>query len=112
MTEQKLEELLPCPLCKGAVEMNHIGNEHTKKRRIEIACKTFGCTIKYAIGAIYHDFNWIEGKIVKKWNTRASTARESELLALIETLIRQDTRSTKARTEAVKLLTNIEESKS
>ena len=33
----------------------------------------------------------------------------AELLALIETLIRQDTRPTKARTEAVKLLTNIEE---
>ena len=40
---------------------------------------------------------------------RAYPTIEAELLALIETLIRQDTRSTKARTEAVKLLTNFTE---
>jgi len=72
MTEQKL---IPCPFCGGEVEMSHIGNEHTKTRKIEIACKTFGCTVKYTMGAAYGGFDWLEEKITKKWNTRADNAQ-------------------------------------
>ena len=62
--------LKSCPFCGGKAKMQHIGNEFTKKRSIEISCMTVGCTVKYTVGAIQFNFDWIEHQITKAWNER------------------------------------------
>jgi hypothetical protein len=64
------EELKPCPICNGEMEIRRQGNDYTKKRRIVLLCKTFGCTVRFSMAAIKHDFDWLERRITERWNTR------------------------------------------
>jgi Lar family restriction alleviation protein len=64
------EELKPCPFCGDAPEMQHIGNAHTKSRKIVIKCN--GCRIQRTDAAIRHDFNWLEKLAIEQWNKRAN----------------------------------------
>jgi hypothetical protein len=57
----------PCPFCGKKPEMKHIGNDYRKKKTIEISC--YAC-VKMRVGAIHHDFKWIEDAIQKQWNSR------------------------------------------
>ena len=61
-------ELLNCPFCGTAPIVKHIGNEHTKKRTIEISCPK--CRVKKIDGAIAYGFGWLEDVAVKNWNQR------------------------------------------
>ncbi len=63
-------ELLLCPFCGSEPEMIHIGNEHTKSRKIEIKCSGLFCRVKMTNGSIYNNFDWLEEVSVKAWNTR------------------------------------------
>lgn|SRR5574343_1876697 len=66
--ETKTIELKSCPFCGGEPELQHIGNLHTKSRKIKIKCKK--CRCQRTDAAIYHDFNWLEDVAAKEWNRR------------------------------------------
>lgn len=61
-------ELLPCPFCGGDPVIKYIGNEHTKKRRIEIKCSK--CRVKRTDATIYNDFEYLERVASEQWNER------------------------------------------
>jgi hypothetical protein len=62
-------QLDSCPYCgSDKIELNHIGNEYTKSRKIEIKCT--GCRVKRQDAAIKHGFDWLENISVKAWNQR------------------------------------------
>lgn len=68
-------ELLPCPFCGTKPKLSHIGNEHTPKRKVVIRCPN--CRIERTVGAIRHNFAWIEQVIAAHWNARMQ-AKEDE----------------------------------
>ena len=61
-------ELMDCPFCGGEPAVAHIGNEHTKSRKIEIKCKK--CRCKKVNAAIHHEFSWLEAVAANDWNQR------------------------------------------
>ena len=65
MSEIKLK---PCPFCGGEAERKFIGNDHTKKRSIEIKCKK--CRVKRVDAALSHSHDWIDNECTKQWNER------------------------------------------
>jgi hypothetical protein len=65
------ERLLPCPFCGAKPEFKMIGNEHTKKRSVEISCTTSGCFGMQRVGAIYKTHGWCYEEALEKWNKRA-----------------------------------------
>ncbi len=46
--------------------MNHIGNEYTKSRKIEVKCPS--CRIKRVDAAFKHGFDFLENAAMKNWN--------------------------------------------
>ena len=62
----------PCPFCGTHPEWKHIGNAHTKGRKIELHCPE--CRVKLLNGAIYHDFEWLERITAEQWNRRVATS--------------------------------------
>ena len=60
----------PCPLCKKEVSKAFIGNNHTKKRSIEIKCRPCNLTMK--MSALRFSHEWLDEKITETWNKRAS----------------------------------------
>lgn len=64
--ETKEIELNDCPFCGGEPKVSHIGNDHTKKRKIEIKCSK--CRIKRTDAALIHSFSWLEDVSAKNWN--------------------------------------------
>jgi len=70
--------LSPCPFCGGNASLKHIGNDHTKKRTIEIKCGG-KCRATMVNSALLRDFAWLENVSVSAWNQRVSaTAQEGE----------------------------------
>jgi len=65
----------PCPFCGKKPKMKYIGNDHIRDKVIEISC--WGCC-KMRVGALHHDFNWIEDTIQKKWNKRTDAERTDQ----------------------------------
>lgn len=61
-------KLIDCPFCGSKPRMIHIGNDHTKKRKIEVKCPS--CRIKRVDAAISHSFEWLEDIAAKNWNQR------------------------------------------
>ena len=57
-----------CPFCGTEPEIKHIGNNHTKQRKIEIGCRE--CGVRLVKAALRNDFSWLEDIIVKRWNSR------------------------------------------
>lgn len=66
--ETKEIEFLPCPFCGGEPKVRHIGNDHTKKRVVEVVCPK--CRIKRRDGALIQGFAWLEDIAAKNWNQR------------------------------------------
>lgn len=62
-------ELLDCPFCGSKPEVRYIGNDYTKKRKIEIVCKG-KCRAKQTNAAITQGFLWLEEVAFKLWNQR------------------------------------------
>ena len=62
------ERLAMCPLCDKPVISYRIGNSATKKRSIAVECKPCNLTMK--MSAIRRSFEWLEEKIIEKWNKR------------------------------------------
>ena len=65
----KTINLLDCPFCGcDNIELSHIGNDHTKSRKINVKCK--GCRASRTDAALRHNFDWLEGVAVTAWNRR------------------------------------------
>ena len=60
--------LLNCPFCGTEPEVGHIGNDHTKRREIEIKCPK--CRIKRTDAALRYGFDFLEKVAVEAWNQR------------------------------------------
>lgn len=72
--DQHTVNVLECPFCGSAPEINAIGNYHTKSRKIEIKCSdSWGCGNKgFVVGAIKQDFSFCVEHAVRRWNNRSS----------------------------------------
>ena len=68
--DNKTIKLMPCPFCGGKPELQHIGNNYTKKRSIRIKCKQ--CRCERTDAALRHDFDWLENMAAENWNQRPS----------------------------------------
>ena len=77
-------ELKPCPFCGGEAEKIFIGNEHTKKRSLEIKCTK--CRVKRVNSAIHHSHEWLDEVSTKAWNDRVECSHMVELKAENERL--------------------------
>ena len=63
-----MNKLKPCPFCGGEAEKKFIGNNHTKKRSIEIKCKS--CRVKRVDAALYQSHEWLDDVATRNWNQR------------------------------------------
>jgi len=71
-----LPEVKDCPLCGGIPFLAHIGNDSSKKKKIEIHCGK--CNLKLVQAAFtYHGWKWLEDITIDLWNTRTSTKGQS-----------------------------------
>lgn len=61
-------ELLECPFCGSDPVAIHIGNNHTKIRKIVIKCPECRCQRKDA--ALRNGFEWLEKISADSWNKR------------------------------------------
>jgi len=61
-------DLLPCPFCGGTPNVERLGNEYTKSRKITIKCPE--CRIQRTDAARVHGFDWLEDIAAKEWNMR------------------------------------------
>lgn len=71
----KMAGLLPCPFCGGQPAYRMIGNDHTKKRRVEAYCTE--CFVSMTTGAIYKGFDWLVETMVDKWNRRVENEQQA-----------------------------------
>jgi hypothetical protein len=65
-------KLLPCPFCGSEPEVEYIGNEYTKSRKIIIRCPQ--CRIQRTNAAFMNGFTWLEDVSAKQWNERKAQA--------------------------------------
>lgn len=66
----KMTELKPCPFCGAEPELIRRGNEHTRKRSVDVRCPE--CRVQRTDAAIVHDLDWLESRAVENWNRRRS----------------------------------------
>ena len=71
---REVVNLKRCPFCGTYPEVQHIGNDHTKKRSIVVRCPK--CRIQRTDSAIRYDFRWLAGVAEKNWNQRALSEEE------------------------------------
>lgn len=64
------DKLLNCPFCGSEPKVKRIGNEHTKRRSIEVKCSGSLCRASQVNAAIHHDFKWLQDVSIKAWNNR------------------------------------------
>ena len=57
-----------CPFCGNEPTITQIGNNHTKKRTIEIKCQE--CKVQMSQSAVRNDVEWLQFSISEKWNKR------------------------------------------
>lgn len=69
-------ELSPCPFCGGEPEMRHVGNDHMRKREIEIKCRN--CSVKMRHATLRHGFGWLEDIASAAWNQRTPVLSNEE----------------------------------
>ena len=78
------EKLKPCPFCGGEALLTATGNDHTKKRFINIKCQE--CKVQRTDGAIRHDMDWLCSVAVKLWNNRTTVP-----LPVVEEVLKSNT---------------------
>ena len=62
-------ELKPCPFCGSEdIQLLHIGNYHTKSRKITIRCRN--CRVEKTIAGISSENKLLIDDIVHWWNNR------------------------------------------
>ena len=66
-------ELLPCPFCGCEPIEKHIGNNHTKIRKIVIKCPQ--CRCQRTDAALRNGFEWLEEISAMNWNQRPNIAK-------------------------------------
>lgn len=70
------DEMLPCPFCGGQPIITFIGNNHTKKRKVEIKCKS--CRVQRTNAAIYNDLQSLAELSINQWNKRICQSKNNE----------------------------------
>lgn len=65
------DKLLSCPFCGSDPIVKRIGNEHTRKRKINIKCSNPYCRCEMTKGAIRYGFEWLMDVCLKAWNNRS-----------------------------------------
>ena len=61
-------KLLDCPFCGAEPSVTHIGNNHTKIRKLIIKCPQ--CRIKRVDAALKNNFDFLEKVASEQWNNR------------------------------------------
>lgn len=64
------DEMLPCPFCGSNPKITFIGNEFTKKRKVNIKCSNVDCMVERTDAAFRRGFKWCTETCIKSWNTR------------------------------------------
>jgi hypothetical protein len=60
--------MLSCPFCGGEPNLSFIGNNHTKKRKVEIKCKK--CRITLVNAGLRYNHEDIAKWSISSWNMR------------------------------------------
>jgi len=64
-----------CPCCGSIAIIIEIGNNHTKKRSVEIKCTNSMCRLKMINKAIKNDIEWLIITSVESWNKRVNNGK-------------------------------------
>jgi len=64
-TETQKKSLLSCPFCGGEAKL-----EQTGRNKLTIKCK--GCMVRKTQKVLHRSLKWLEEKMIKDWNTRAT----------------------------------------
>ena len=62
------DELLPCPFCGGEANINFIGNDHSKKRKVEVKCSS--CRVELINASIRNNSEVCAKWTIDGWNKR------------------------------------------
>jgi len=60
--------MLSCPFCGGEPELTFIGNDYSKKRKVQIKCK--GCRVTMINAGIRFDSEKLARLSIADWNRR------------------------------------------
>ena len=60
------KHLWACPFCGGYPEMQHIGNDFGRVKKIKIKCPD--CRVERIDATMKFDFKWLENVAIKNWN--------------------------------------------
>ncbi len=73
----RILDLKPCPFCGSDPEVKCIGNDHSRKRKINVKCSNKLCRIERTDAALRRGFDWLESVAEKGWNRRPETVEDS-----------------------------------
>ena len=62
--------MLSCPFCGGEPQLTFIGNDYSKKRKVEIKCK--GCRVTMINAGIRSGSEQLAKWSIEAWNKRVS----------------------------------------
>ena len=62
--------LKECPFCGSLPEINFIGNNFTKSRKVEITCSDKKCSCRITTAGIHSNHEQVAKWSIDKWNKR------------------------------------------
>lgn len=68
---------LPCPFCGSTPKVNFIGNDHSKKRQVEILCSNAFCRALIIKAGIRESHEQVFRHTLAAWNKRVAANKEA-----------------------------------